>query len=86
MKAFIESHFDKLTLLVLFLFLVIMHLHLIHRGSSDQILETLTHWADTVLGALLMLITGRALSSAVSTVTTQEKTVESKDSISKEGI
>lgn len=68
-SAFIRDNFDKLLLVFLFLCALSALLHLVHHNSDmEQV-----HWArevvDTILGALLGLITGHALAQRSTVVT-----------------
>lgn len=61
---FFKVNFDKLLLAGLFIYLTILVIHMTHDTTSDA---AAVHWAreqaNLVVGALLGLITGRAMQS-----------------------
>lgn len=67
---FIQENFDKLLLVFVFLSCVVLVVHLVHDSRDQELVLWGREIADTVLGALLGLITGHALAASRTVATT----------------
>lgn len=61
MKDFLTQHFDKLLLSAIFLILVALAVHGMHRGADMEFINWTQTTGGAVIGALLTLITGAVL-------------------------
>ncbi len=60
---FIQINFDKLLLVILFVYLIALVAHMSHHQIDGEQVAWAREQSGTVLGALLGLITGHALAS-----------------------
>jgi hypothetical protein len=69
-SKFVQENFDKLLLVFVFLACIVLVVHLVHDARDQELVLWGREIADTVLGALLGLITGHALAASRTTATT----------------
>lgn len=62
-KDFIDTHFNVLVLVTLFLIFAGVFLHVIHHSTDTTALNWTEHVADQILAALLGMMVGRVMNN-----------------------
>ena len=78
MKDFLDAHFDKLLLVILFFVLLMVLLHMAHDGGDAADVGWAREEANLIIGALLGLVTGARMRNGAPTALKSEVKEEPK--------
>lgn len=67
MKDFLNNHWEKLALIMLFIFMVFVEVHLIHHGDDSA-----REWGETLASQILSGVLGFSAGKAVGTAQAQK--------------